>query len=105
MNRNLLAALAALGTGAIGFGAGSLSSLLASQPGTTLKLVNTKLVRVESTLVDGGTSVSWQARSCGYLMPADGGRQLAEPCWDSRLDAGVFDAVESALLSDALSGD
>jgi len=41
-------------------------------------------------------------------MPADGGdQQLAEPCWDTRIDmdGGVFDAVEAALLNDALSGD
>jgi len=96
MNKTLTAVLAAL-AGALGFAAGS--SGQADQPALNVKLVNVKLVRVEESHTDGGASVSWLARSCGYLLPADGGTQhVAEPCWDSKVNGTLFAPVEKALL-------
>jgi len=97
MNKTLTAVLAVL-AGSVGFGVGSIAQ--ADQPAPIIKLVNTKLVRVEQSLQDGGTSVSWLARSCGYLLPLDGGTQhVAEPCWDSRVDDKLFAPIEKALVT------
>lgn len=97
MNKTATALLAVI-SGAVGFAAGS--SAQAEQPVPVVKLINTKLVRVEERLPDGGSHVSWAARSCGYEMPTDGGtRQTSEPCWETRVEGALFAPVEKALLA------
>ena len=96
MNKSLTVLLAAV-SGAIGFGAGSIAEATPAAP--TMKLINTKLVRIDERLPDGGMSASWLARSCGYVMPSDGGtRPESEPCWESRISGTLFAPVEQALI-------
>ena len=96
MNKSLTVLLAAV-SGAIGFGAGF--NAQATPPEPTMKLINTKLVRIDERLPDGGMSASWLARSCGYVMPSDGGtRPESEPCWESRISGTLFAPVEQALI-------
>lgn len=97
MNKTLKAVLAVL-AGSVGYGVGSVAQ--AGQPAPTVTLINTKLVRTQQALQDGGVQVSWMARSCGYQMPLDGGtRHEAEPCWESRIPGVLFAPVEQALLA------
>lgn len=97
MNKTMTAVLAAV-SGALGFGAGTLAQATPPEPST--KLINVKLVRVEERQTDGGISLSWLARSCGYVMPTDGGtQQVSESCWESRVSGTLFAPVESALLA------
>lgn len=97
MNKTLTAVLAVV-SGAIGFGAGSIAQ--ATAPAPAVKLINVKLVRAESREADGGTALSWMARSCGYVLPSDGGtRPDSEPCWETQVPGALFAPVEAALLA------
>lgn len=101
MNRNLAAALFAL-AGGLGYIAGAAGGSPGTQP--VVKLVNAKFVRGQQrvALPDGGTDTqeSWLVRSCGYLLPADGGQEhVAEPCWDSFISAADFAPIERQLLA------